>query len=594
MTIGRDEISQAQKTLEEYKAAKRNLEQRIIDNEQWFKLRHWDAGSGRTASAWLFNSIANKHADAMDNYPTVTCLPREESDKKSAETLSDILPVILRQNDFERVYSDAWWYKLKAGTACYGVFWDSARQNGLGDIAVRKVDLLNVYWESGVSDIQHSRNVFTVELQANDALEGRYPQLKGKLGAPNINISKYIYDDNVDTSDKSVVVDWYYKRSVGGREVLHYCKFCNGEVLFASENEEEYAQRGYYDHGRYPFVLDPLFVAEGTPAGFGFIDVMQGAQAEIDVLNEAIIKYSKMAVSPRYFVNSAGSVNEEEFANWENPFVHVNGSNLGDDSLRQIKLNTLPDVYVAMLSNKVEELKETSGNRDFSQGGTSAGVTAASAIAALQEAGGKISRDMIKSSYRAFQLICETAIELIRQFYDAPRCFRVVAPNGGDAFITYDNSSIKPQTQGNVFGVDLGSRLPIFDIDVCAEKSSAYSRLSQNELALQFYGLGFFSPQNSDAAIATLEMMEFNAKQSIVNKITQNGTMYQQIMQLTETVNKLSAIVDAQNGTSIQAAFGAENVQSEPQGGGGAVSLQSDNSLAAQARSTARETAQPR
>ena len=109
--IGSDEVEKALEVLKKYKEGKSVLESRIVENEQWFRMRHWDTLNGskgnENASAWLFNSIANKHADAMDNYPQVTCLPREESDRSSAEILSQILPVIFERNGFEKIYSDA-------------------------------------------------------------------------------------------------------------------------------------------------------------------------------------------------------------------------------------------------------------------------------------------------------------------------------------------------------------------------------------------------------------------------------------------------------------------------------------------------------
>ena len=113
----------------------------------------------------------------------------------------------------------------------------------------------------------------------------------------------------------------------------------------------------------------------------------ENTQKQIDLLGSAIINNAKMASAVRYFINSAGSVNEEEFADWQSSFVHVQGSNLGEDSLRQIRIAPISEIYIAILNNKIDELKETSGNRDFSQGSASGGVTPPSAIAALQEAG---------------------------------------------------------------------------------------------------------------------------------------------------------------------------------------------------------------
>ena len=534
--IGVEQIREANNTLQKYKQGKANLEQRIIDNEQWYKLRHWECMRDKKqqvqpTSAWLFNSLANKHADAMDNFPSPNILPREEGDKGEAEMLSSIIPVILEQNDFEETYDNVQDYRLKSGTGVYGIFWDNEKMNGLGDISILKADLINLFWEPGITDIQRSRHLFHVELADNDLLEQEYPQLRGKLSSSSIDLSKYVYDDTVDTSTKSAVVDWYYKKRQNGRNVLHYCKYVNDVVLFATENDPEMAERGWYDHGQYPFVFDPLFSMEGTPCGFGYIDVGKDTQAYIDRANQAIMQNMLANAKPRHFIRSDGSVNEAEYADTTKDFIHVDGS-LGQDSILPVQGKPLNNVYIEVLHDKIDELKETTGNRDISTGGTTSGVTAASAIAAMQEAGSKLSRDSNKASYRAFRKVVLMVIELIRQFYDLPRCFRIMGENGTARFVEYSNANLQPQMQGIEMGVDMGYRLPLFDVEITAQKASPYSKMSQNELALQFFGAGFFNPQMSDQALACLEMMDFDRKQGIMQRIAQNGMMYKAAMMM--------------------------------------------------------------
>ncbi len=353
--IGEQELREANTILRKYKSGKTALENKTIENEQWWKLRHWRYMKGggdelKPASAWLFNVIINKHADGIEAFPEPNVLPREESDREEASRLSSIIPAVLEQNDFEETYSDVLWQKLKTGTGIYGVFWDGSKLNGLGDIAIKKVDILNIFWEPGITDLQKSRNIFTTELIDNDVLEALYPSLKGRLAQNGVTTAKYIYDDAVDTSGKSLVVDWYYRKYSGGKCVLHYCKYVNTTVIYATENDTERpvigedengaaiygasrAQRGWYDHGKYPFVFDRLFPSEGTPCGFGYIDVCKNAQEQIDRLNQAIVKNAVMAAAPRFFIRGDGSVNEKEFADWTKPIVHVNG-NLGADEPR--------------------------------------------------------------------------------------------------------------------------------------------------------------------------------------------------------------------------------------------------------------------
>ena len=180
-------------------------------------------------------------------------------------------------------------------------------------------------------------------------------------------------------------------------------------------------------------------------------------------------------------------------------------------------------MYLGILNGKIDELKETSGNRDFSQGGVSSGVTAASAIAALQEAGSKLTRDMVKGGYRAFADLNKLAVELVRQFYDEPRFFRILGSNGNEEFIAYDNTEIRVRNQGVEFGVEIGNRKPIFDIKVSAEKASPFSKISQNELALQLYNSGFFNPEMRTQALIAIGMMDFEGKENVISRISGGG-----------------------------------------------------------------------
>ena len=330
LAVGSAQLRAANMTLQKYKEGKANLERKIVENEQWYKLRHWECMRDKKSeiqpvSAWLFNCIANKHADAMDSFPSPNILPREEGDRAQAQMLTSVIPVILDQCDYEQVYSDTWMYKLKTGTGVYGVFWDKSKLAGLGDISICKVDLLNLFWEPGITDIQRSSNLFHVELCDNDLLLQSYPSLEGKLGTSLPDIAKYTYDDSVDTTNKSVVIDWYYHKYQNGKKLLHYCKYVNDTVLFATENDPQLRERGWYDHGMYPFIFDTLYQVEGTPTGFGYIDIGKDAQAYIDRGNQAVMENMLANAAPRYFIRGDGSVSEEEYADRTKRFIHVDG-----------------------------------------------------------------------------------------------------------------------------------------------------------------------------------------------------------------------------------------------------------------------------
>ena len=180
----------------------------------------------------------------------------------------------------------------------------------------------------------------------------------------------------------------------------------------------------------------------------------------------------------------------------------------------------------------------------------------------MQEAGSKLSRDNNKTAYRAFRKIVLMVIELIRQFYDIPRCFRIMGENGAARYEQYSNANIRPQMQGIEMGVDMGYRLPLFDVEITAQKQSPYSKMSQNELALQFYQAGFFNPQMADQALACIDMMDFDRKQFVMQKIAQNGGMYQQMMAMQQQMLMLAQMVDQARGSNL-----AEQIAAQYMGG---------------------------
>ena len=612
--IGEEEVRKANDILHKYKAGKAQLDKRIVDNELWFRMGHWKnyenkmmQGKPKPSSGWLFNSIANKHADAMDNYPEPNVLPRAADDEQTAKVLSKILPVLLEQAEYEQVYSDTWWRKLKQGTGVKGIFWDPGLRNGVGDISIKSMDLLMMYWEPGVMDIQDSPHLFSLAVADNEQLKAQYPQLEGHTGS-TLEVAKYIHDQSIDTSDKSVVVDWYYKKArENGPPLLHYCKFCNGVVLYASENDPALADRGFYDHGKYPFVFDTLFVEEDSPAGFGYIDVMKDTQTAIDEMNHAMDENVKLASKLRFVVSDSAGVSEEELADFSRDIVHVVGR-LNSDTFMPLQTSVLSGNCITYRDDRVNELKEVSGNRDVSQGGTTSGLTAASAIAALQEAGSKLSRDMLKSAYRSFAKECYLIIELMRQFYDEQRVFRVTGETGQTEYTPFSAAQLRAVPGGEIGGVQLGDHEPVFDITVSAAKKSTFSRLSQNETAKECYQMGFFAPANADAALAALDMMDFEGIEKVRQRVSENGTLYQQLQQMAQQMQKMAAIIDQQNGTNVSAAAGAaaqaaaggqaaggtaDSVKSTLNGLGGVVGQSGSNSMATQAAKRAMDVNNP-
>lgn len=566
-----DKVSEVLQVLREYKDGKTTIDMKATENQEWWRLRHWNVIQGKTeagkakvdvGSAWAVNSILNKHADLMDSFPKANVLAREADDEEEAQILSKILPAIEEHTDAEQVYNTAGYDFLIDGTAITAVLWDPMAHDGMGDIKKTNVDIHNVFWQPGIEDIQQSKYFFDVSVADVNDVKLQYPEIADKIGGGKQGfITEYIHDDNINHQNDIEIINCYYKKlemrpvlinidpqtvaqHLVPREILHMAIIIGDQCVFCSEDSPEY-QDGFYKHGKYPYVFRKCFPVKDSPCGFSYLDIMKYPQRDIDKLDQAIIKNTMMKAKPRWWVKKNADINKEAFADWDEEIVEVGSGDLGS-AVQQMDVDTIPSIVETHLEAKIDELKEISGNRDFSQGSTASGVTAASAIAALQEAGSKLSRDINKAMYRGSREEYYLEIELIRQFYTEPRTFRIDDGTGRYEYMDYSNVNIAPQDITTPEGIR--HKKSIFDLEVSAEKQSPFSRASQNETAKELYQMGLFAPDNATPALVCLDMMEFEGKEKIKQQIQQNDTFMQQFQQMQQLIIQLSPEAAVQMG----------------------------------------------
>lgn len=566
-----DKVSEVLQILHEYKDGKTTVDMKATENQEWWRLRHWNVIQGKTeagkakvevGSAWAVNSILNKHADFMDSFPKANVLAREADDEEEAQILSKILPAIEEHTNAEQVYNTAGYDFLIDGTAITSVLWDPMAHDGMGDIKKTNVDIHNVFWQPGIEDIQQSKYFFDVSVADVNDVKLQYPDIADRIGGGKQGfITEYIHDDNINHQNDIEIINCYYKKlemrpvlinidpqtvaqHLVPREILHMAIIIGDQCVFCSEDNPEY-QDGFYKHGKYPYVFRKCFPVKDSPCGFGYLDIMKYPQRDIDKLDQAIMKNTMMKAKPRWWVKKNADINKEAFADWNEEIVEVGSGDLGS-AVQQMDVDTLPAIVETHLEAKIDELKEISGNRDFSQGSTASGVTAASAIAALQEAGSKLSRDINKAMYRGSREEYYLEIELIRQFYTEPRTFRIDDGTGRYEYMDYSNVNIAPQDITTPEGTR--HKKSIFDLEVSAEKQSPFSRASQNETAKELYQMGLFAPDNATSALVCLDMMEFEGKEKIKQQIQQNDTFMQQFQQMQQLIIQLSPEAAVQMG----------------------------------------------
>lgn len=490
----------------------------------------YDESTNRTMpkTAYILAAVENKYADYIDNFPAPNFLAREAGDEQTAGVLSKIVPVQLEMSDFKAAYKRCVRQKLICGTGIYGIFYDRNAE----EIRIKSIDFMNVYSDMSVCDVQESEFLFISAAVASDAMREKYPEA-AELFADEVTVRGY--DGDRTRYGCCEITDCYYKK----KNAVHLIKFCDGNVIWASEDS---LPDGIYAHGMYPVVYDVMYPDADCPFGFGMVDTTKNPQLYIDMLDGAILKSAMLAASPKWFIAKNAQINTKDFADASREIIEC--ANVGEECIRRIELAGMNSAVMEHREKKINELKEVAASRDVSTGGAVGGVTAASAITALQEAGDKQSRAIISDSFDAYRKVVKLVVELMRQFYDSDRIFRTVGSSGRDEFVTFTRERLlRAEAECDVLGFPVGTRYKNaeFDIDIVPQRQNAFRRETNNQTVLALYQNGLFAPDNIDVSLVVLSAMQFDGKDKIIadlRALSERQQQMQQMQQMPEAVSE--------------------------------------------------------
>jgi len=561
----------------QYRSDKSDYDGRLVENNEWYATRHYeiikadfglkDSTEPKIApvSNYLFSTLSTKHASMMDHYPGSNFLPEEKDDIEEAKRLTNIVPIIYKRAEFKEEYRRSMWTMLKSGSLFWCAYWDEEAEDGLGDIKVKKIDPLRIYFNWQQSNIQNSEAIITWSEMPESTFKRTYKVDGATATATGTDIDRYKYEK--ERARNRIIFDAYYKDENGN---VQFMKWSGGDILYWSvddENHPEYKENGYYEMGIYPIVHVLMFPEEEIPVGFGYVDVLKNPQTYIDLMDKEFLRNIARSAKQRYVVNKTADPQlKADLMNYATDVVEYKGAGTVKDAIMPIQDRELSGNAISYRDRKIEELKETSNTGEFARGETGGGVTAATAIMALQEASNKIDRDVVDAVYEGKLKLDYIIIGLIRQFYGIKRSFRIAKPAAGIRdkttrqavekagvnniitespeeqgydFVEYDNEGLKPKEV--VQGEFAYQRTPHFDIEIRPEKESPYARAATNETAKELLNMGFFRPDMAEQALIALSMMSFDGKEDIMIQIQAQSQMFQQLQAMQQLNQQLAA-----------------------------------------------------
>lgn len=474
--------------------------ERLYLGDNWYGVPEAEKNEPRPHTPILQSTIENVRADLMDNYPEAVIA---EDDPRYARE-ARLLGAAVRENHIRCAYLDEY-ARLMHDLLVYGYMvqesgFDATLNAGLGGAFLRRADARCIMFDPAATNAQDSRAVFKFAPYTRAWFAQRYPTLADDMRADAFAVNRLRDGVLYQRDHDSILLIECWKREYdpnANAYRVHMQKLAGGVLI---EDSRDVKPEGYYAHGEYPFVLTPLFPRSGSCLGFGFVDMFETQQRYADKLDQIVLKNALMASRNKLLVTGASGFDAEDLRDWSKE-VH-RGENL--NGVTWFPTAPLPAYLLEYVDRIRNSIREESGANDFSRGMTRGGVTAASAIAALQELSGKRARMAVRAVHSAFEAAVRQEIEVEREFAIFDR-FLVDPSSQGGAPAVFNAKLLSRETA-------LQNRVPLeFRITVKVQRENRFSVLANNELVLELVKLGMVAPD------VGLELMVFDAKEQALS-----------------------------------------------------------------------------
>ena len=525
----------------------REEHEEMYDARRMRQLKQEQQSRTSPPSNTLNSCIDNAIADQVDNMPEARMAPEREETAQSAEELTDIVSYVLYHAGWPGQYQKIMEDTVVTGTGIAQVFWDDDLEDGEGMVSVSMWHPEDFYPDPRYENLQDGRGCFKVTRTTVAWIEEHYPDAKGYVGGDAYNTDYEPQPDVPDGDIETTLLEFWYKRYDAAKRKtrVHMALLAGRALLFSSETgfgaekKDEYKE-GVYAHGQYPFVMFKYRDVFRKPFGTGMIHDYRETQHAIDRCLKFIDDNARQSSKQKHFVRRGSGINIDDIANYDKEIIEWDGSDIRE-VLQTVQANPLNGQVYQIMQYMVDTMKQDSGQNQFSRGEGGLGVTAASAIQSLIEAGGKLTRWHTEQFKDAFREMIEQVVWVLSEYMVAGRKLRIV---GG-----WDNTENMDGKFIELYAADYeGDKLkkPAYSVRVQVQKNNPLQNQAHNEFVQQVAQVcaQYGTPLPPDVVIRL--MRDVPNKTAILKAVTQNGTMHQQLQQMQAQIQQMQQQIAGQ------------------------------------------------
>lgn len=370
----------------------------------------------------LNSTVDNVVADQMDNLPEAKMMPERPELQESADILTDVVRYALYQSAFDEQYAQLMEDCAVAGTGVMQIFWDEELDDGRGMARCERWDMESFYPDPMFEDIQQGRAVFKTAFYPREWYEQHYPEKARYIGGDAYWEPRAGYSPEGGAPILLIEYWWRTYDKAARRHSVHMAQIAGGALLYRS-------RESVYSHGRYPFVLFRYRRQQESAFGISLMDDYADQWRATCRYAGYIDENARASSRQRFIYREDSGLDGKALADWSRDFIGARGA-IDEGALRSFQAAPLNPQIMNFMAYLVDTMKQDSGQNQFSRGEAGLGVTAASAIQALQEAGGKISRLHTAGYMESFRQAVEQMIYVLSDRITEERVIMVAGQDG--------------------------------------------------------------------------------------------------------------------------------------------------------------------
>lgn len=540
------------------------------------QLRQDEKSGTAPASNTLNSCIDNVIADQIDNMPEAKMVPEREEVADGAEEMSDIVAYVLYHANWPDTYQTLMEDAVVTGTGVAQTLWDDEAEDGEGMASVISWHPEDFYPDPLYENFQDGRACFKITRTTVAWVEEHYPDAKGYVKGDDSSRpedhSDPMYETPAGDEPTTLLECWYKRYDAKARKYcVHMAQMAGHALLYSTElgyggaGEDEYRE-GVYAHGQYPFVLFKYRNVFRRAFGTGLVYDYRETQNAIDRYAKYIDDNARASAVQRIFVRSGSGVNVEDVADYRKTVIEWDGADIRE-VMQTVQAAPLNNQVYQIMNYHVDSMKQDCGQNQFTRGEGGLGVTAATAIQALQEAGGKITRWHTEIFKAAFRDMVIQIMWLMSEYLTPDRKLMIVG--GWDSTGNMERKLVQLTAPGKE-GYKL--KRPAYSVRVQVQRNNPLQIQADNEFLQQVAQVcaQYGQPLPPEMVIRLME--GYRTKTSVLKAVEENSQTKAYIAQLEQQLKQTTEQLEAQK----QANAGYLKMMESPGGGAMAAEAQQE------------------